>query len=206
MSILNKLFGMKSLYSKPGAVKYIVAGLGNPGIKYENTRHNAGFIALNYISKEVGIDIKASRFHGLCGECELSREKVLLLKPQTFMNESGKSILESMSFYKVDPQNVIIILDDISLPVGKIRIRKKGSHGGQNGMRNIIDLCGTDKFTRIKIGIGEKPDERWDLASWVLSRFSEPEKEILDNALVSVKKTVELIIDGNIDKAMNNYN
>lgn len=206
MNILNKLFESNLSYSKPGAIEYIVAGLGNPGIKYENTRHNSGFIALDYISKEVGSGIKVSKFKGLCGECELSGKKILLLKPQTFMNESGLSILEAMSFYKLGPENVIIILDEVALTVGKIRIRKKGSHGGQNGMRNIIDVCSTDKFTRIKIGVNDRPDKRWDLADWVLSRFSNSERKLIDETMSSVKKAVELIIEGNIDKAMNYYN
>lgn len=181
---------------------YIVIGLGNPGKKYENTRHNAGFIAIDEISGR----IDKIKFKSLTDTVNINGKKVLLLKPQTYMNLSGEAVLEAMNFYKVDVKNIIVIVDDISLPVGKIRIRKSGSHGGQNGLKNISELIKSNDYTRIKIGVGAKPHPDYNLADWVLSNFTTDEKkQILDIA----KKTadaVALIIDNECDKAMSKYN
>lgn len=194
--------------SKPltGPVEYIVVGLGNPGREYENTRHNAGFIAIEKLAEKHGVQINRLKFKALYGECTISGRRTLLLKPQTFMNHSGQSVTQAMSFYKIPPAHVIILFDDVSLDVGRLRIRRKGSDGGQKGMRSIIYLSGKDDFPRIKLGIGAKPNPEWELADWVLSRFTPDELERLDTAACSACAAVELIINGEIDKAMNLYN
>ena len=154
---------------------YIVVGLGNPGKKYENTRHNAGFLAINYISDKFGCETKKEKFKAVTETLEYNNNKIILLKPQTYMNLSGESVLEAMNFYKLPAERVILIFDDVTLPVGKIRIRKNGSHGGQNGVKNILLLSKNNNFPRIKIGINNKPDDSWDLADWVLSKFTPEE-------------------------------
>lgn len=188
-----------------GSCKYIIAGLGNPDRKYENTRHNAGFIAVDAIAEKCGTTIDRLKYKSYCATVELGGEKVLLMKPQTYMNNSGQALVEAMNFYKIPPENAIIIFDDISLDVGKLRIRRKGSDGGQKGMRSIIYLSGKDTFPRIKIGTGAKP-EGWELADWVLSRFSESERKLIDEASLRAMEAAELIVSGSIDKAMNKFN
>jgi len=183
-----------------------VVGLGNPDKKYRNTRHNTGFIAVDFIADELGSEISKKKFDSLISEVEINGEKVLLMKPQTYMNLSGVAVQKAASFYKIPPENVIVIFDDISLDVGKMRIRRKGSHGGHNGIRNIIDYLSSDNFPRIKIGIGERPNPKYDLADWVLSTFKEEElkniKEVSKNCLDIVK----LIMDGKTELAMSKYN
>lgn len=188
------------------AVDYIVVGLGNPDKKYENTRHNTGFMILDYIAEKLDTEMTTDKFSGLCSLVSWNSKKVLLLKPQTYMNLSGRSVLSAMTFYKIKPENIILIFDDISLPVGKMRIRKKGSHGGQNGVKNIISLCGSDGFPRIKIGIGSKPSDDWELADWVLSKFSKSEIDSISKTAECVYKSLEMIISGKIDEAMNKFN
>ena len=188
-----------------GSCKYIIAGLGNPDRKYENTRHNAGFIAVDTIAEKCGVTIDRLKYKSYCATAELGGEKVLLMKPQTYMNNSGQALVEAMNFYKIPPENAIIIFDDISLDVGKLRIRRKGSDGGQKGMRSIIYLSGHDTFPRIKVGTGAKP-EGWELADWVLSRFSDSERKLIDEASQKAFEAAELIVSGNIDKAMNRFN
>ena len=198
---------LKNIFlNKKNSIEYIIVGLGNPGAKYENTRHNAGFIAIDYIAKELEEDFIHSKFQALYTICKFCDKKIILLKPQTFMNLSGESVRDIMAFYKVPSEKVIILFDDISLPIGKIRIRRDGSHGGQNGMKNIIELCGTNKFPRVKIGIGQKPNPEWDLADWVLSKFTCEELKNINSAVKNVMRAVTLIIQGDIEKAMNNYN
>ena len=188
-----------------GGISYIVAGLGNPDRKYENTRHNAGFMGVDALAEKHGAQIDRLKFKSYCSSIEIDGNKVLLMKPQTYMNESGKAVLEAMNFYKIRPENVVIIYDDISLDVGLMRIKRKGSDGGQKGMRSIIYLSGSDNFPRVKIGIGHKP-EQWELADWVLSNFSANEKKLIDETAKRAADAVELIIKGEIDKAMNLYN
>lgn len=188
------------------SVDYIVVGLGNPEKKYENTRHNTGFMVIDYIAKKLNAKMTTDKFSGLCSSVSWNNKKILLLKPQTYMNLSGKSVLSAMSFYKVKPGRIILIFDDISLPVGKMRIRKKGSHGGQNGVKNIIALCGSDEFPRIKVGIGNKPNEKWDLANWVLSKFSKNEVDSINEIAECAYEAVEMIIADKIDEAMNKFN
>lgn len=189
-----------------GPVEYLVVGLGNPGGKYEGTRHNAGFMALDRIAEKAGAELKRVQFKGLCGFAVVGGKKVLLLKPSTYMNLSGQSVTEAMNFYKLPPEKVIILFDDISLPPGHMRIRLKGSHGGQNGMKSIIYLSGSDQFPRVKIGTGDKPNPQWDLADWVLSRFTPAEQKQLSEALEHAACAVELMVQGKAAEAMNQYN
>ena len=196
------MFGKKL----PGSVEYLLVGLGNPDRKYENTRHNCGWLALDYIAGKLGCKVNKIKFKSFVGEASVGGKKVLLLKPTTYMNNSGQAVVEAMNFYKIKPENVIVIFDDISLDVGKMRIRQKGSDGGQKGMRSIIYLSGSDAFPRIKIGIGAKPNPNWDLADWVLSKFTDDERKTLDAIFDNAYRAVELILDGKIDRAMNLYN
>ena len=189
-----------------GPVKFIVVGLGNPGRQYEGTRHNAGFLAVERIAEKHHADIRKIRFKGLVGECRLGGKKVLLLKPSTYMNLSGQSVTEAMRFYKLPPEKVLVLFDDINLEPGKLRIRRKGSDGGHNGMKNIIYLAGSDQFPRVKLGVGKKPHPDYDLADWVLSRFSDKERKELDTALENAAAAAELIAAGDVDRAMNLYN
>lgn len=200
----EKMFKKKSP-PLSGSVTHIIVGLGNPDRKYENTRHNTGFITIDSVAEKYGAMIDRLKFKAYCATAEICGEKVLLMKPQTYMNNSGEAVVEAMNFYKIPPENVIIIFDDISLDVGNMRVKRKGSDGGQKGMRSIIYLSGSDAFPRVKIGIGHKP-ERWDLADWVLSQFSADERKLIDEAAEKTANAVELIIQGNIDKAMNLYN
>ena len=196
------MFGKKL----PGSVEYLLVGLGNPDRKYENTRHNCGWLALDYIAGKLGCKVNKIKFKSFVGEAAIGGKKVLLMKPTTYMNNSGQAVVEAMNFYKTKPENVIVIFDDISLDVGKMRIRQKGSDGGQKGMRSIIYLSGSDAFPRIKIGIGAKPNPNWDLADWVLSKFTDDERKTLDAMFGNAYSAVELMLDGKIDRAMNLYN
>ncbi|TQI67498.1 aminoacyl-tRNA hydrolase [Clostridium sp. KNHs216] len=189
-----------------GPVEYIVAGLGNPGGKYEGTRHNAGFMALDYIAEKAGARVDRIRFKGLTGTAVIGGKKVLLLKPSTYMNLSGQSVTEAMAFYKLPPEKVIVLFDDVSLEPGRMRIRMKGSDGGQNGMKNIIYLSGSDHFPRIKLGTGAKPNPQWDLADWVLSKFTEADRKALYEAIDHASSSVELMVRGDAAEAMNKYN
>ena len=188
-----------------GPVEFLIVGLGNPGRQYENTRHNAGFITLDVIAEKAGARVDRLKFKGLCGEGMLGGKKVLLLKPSTFMNLSGQSVQEAMAFYKLPPEKVLVIFDDISLEPGRLRIRRKGSDGGHNGIKNIIYLAGKDTFPRIKMGVGKKPNPNWDLADWVLSHFTEDELKALQDAAERAASAAELIVEGKIDEAMNRY-
>lgn len=199
------LFGKKTA-AQGGAVEYIVVGLGNPGRQYENTRHNAGFIALDKLADKYNCNVSKMKYKALIGDCTIAGKRTLLMKPQTFMNLSGEAVVQAMSFYKIPPENVIVLFDDISLDVGRMRIRRKGSDGGQKGMRSIIELSGSSLFPRVKIGVGEKPNPNWQLADWVLSRFTAAEREALDKVTDNACGAVEYIIAGNIDKAMADFN
>ena len=188
------------------SIEFIIVGLGNPGKQYEGTRHNAGFIAIDYIAEELGAKINKIKFKSTVGEARISGKRCLLMKPSTYMNLSGQAVTEAMNFYKIPPQHVVILSDDISLDVGIIRVRRKGSDGGQKGLQNIIYLSGSDEFPRVKIGIGKKPHPDYDLKDWVLSRFTDKDKKLIAERLPDIKGSVEYIVDGDIDKAMNLYN
>ena len=196
-------FGKKDFGS---SVDYIIAGLGNPGSQYDLTRHNAGFMAIDKIAEEYKVKVDRIKFKSLCNTFEMKGKKVLLMKPQTFMNLSGQSITEAMNFYKVPIENVIVICDDISLEPSKLRIRRKGSDGGHNGLKNIIYLSGKDTFPRIRIGVGQKPHPEYDLAAWVLSRFTPNEQKLMAEGIEKALRSCELMVQGNIDQAMNKFN
>lgn len=202
------MFGNKNGNKKSfgGGVEFLVVGLGNPDKKYENTRHNAGWLAIDSIANNIDCKVDKIKFKSFVGECKIADKKVMLMKPTTYMNNSGQAVVEAMNFYKIPPENVLVIFDDISLDVGKMRIRSKGSDGGQRGMKSIIYLSGSDKFPRIKVGIGAKPNPDWDLADWVLSKFSDDESKKLSSVFNDVIDAVELIVDGKIDRAMNCFN
>ena len=185
---------------------FIIAGLGNPGKKYEGTRHNIGWQVMDELADKHRIRIMESRFKGLVGKGVIGGEKVLLLKPLTYMNLSGESIGEAVRFYKIDETSrLIVVSDDISLDVGQLRMRKKGSAGGHNGLKNIISHLGSEEFMRIRIGVGDKPAGS-DLVDYVLGSFSKEEKKILDETKRNAVLAIETIISDGIDKAMNLYN
>lgn len=183
---------------------YIIAGLGNPGRKYENTRHNMGFIAVDLLAEKYGIKVDKIKFKALVGEGRIAGQKVLLVKPQTYMNLSGESVREVMSFYKEDIENLIVIYDDIDIPTGTIRLRKKGSAGTHNGMRNIVYLLGDDGFPRIRVGIGS--EKKVDLINYVTGGVTKSEKELLEGTLVKAADAAAAIVEKGIEKAMNEYN
>ena len=189
--------------SKPD---YIVVGLGNPDTKYLNTRHNAGFMAIDMISKEYNVQVNRIKFKSLCGNAIIGDKNCLLMKPTTYMNNSGQAVQEAMNFYKVPIENVIVIYDDISLEPSKLRIRRKGSDGGHNGIKSIIYLTGADTFRRIKLGVGKKPHPDYNLADWVLSNFNPNELELMKTSCSNAVRCVELIVQNKIDEAMNKYN
>ena len=183
---------------------YIIAGLGNPGKKYENTRHNMGFIAIDLLAEEFGIKVDKLKFKSLVGEGRIAGQRVLLMKPQTYMNLSGEAIREAVNFYKIEPEELIVIYDDIDIPTGTFRIRKKGSAGTHNGMRSVVYQIQSDQFPRIRVGIGS--EKKVDLIHYVTGGVSKSEKELLEDALVKSAKAAACIVEKGIDKAMNEYN
>ena len=185
---------------------YIIAGLGNPEKRYEHTRHNTGFEVLDILSDKQGIAMNDKKHRSVAGTGVIEGRKVLLLKPQTYMNLSGEAVSEALGYYKEDPSSsLIVIYDDIDLPVGKLRIRAEGSAGGHKGMRDIIERIGTESFTRIRVGVGAKPAE-WDLADWVLSRFPPEDEDIMKTARIrAAEAAVDLIVHG-ADHVMSKYN
>ena len=184
---------------------YLIAGLGNPTREYEKTRHNVGFSVIDVLADKYNIDVSDRKHKALCGKGIIEGEKVLLLKPQTFMNLSGESVREIVNFYKIPQERFVVIFDDTSLPCGSVRIREKGSHGGHNGIRNIIDQMGTDVFNRIKVGIGEKP-KGWDLADYVLAKFSPDDLPAMEEGMEKAVKGVELILSRGVAEAANRVN
>lgn len=184
---------------------YVVVGLGNPGKQYENTRHNVGFNVIDILAKEYDISVSKIKHKALIGEGRVGSEKVLLVKPQTYMNLSGETLIDIYNYYKVDMDNIIVIYDDIDLDVGKIRIRKKGSGGTHNGMRSIIKCLGANDFPRVRVGVS-KPKPGQDLADFVLSRFRKEENDDVELGLEKAAKAVDVMIKDNVDLAMNKYN
>lgn len=184
---------------------YLIAGLGNPTREYEKTRHNVGFDTIDVLADRINTDVAERKFKGLYGKGMLGGEKVILLKPQTFMNLSGESVRAAADFYKIPPDHIIVIYDDISLDVGHLRIRTKGSAGGHNGIKNIIAHLGTQEFPRIKIGVGGKPP-RMDLADYVLSRFPAEERKIMETAFKNAAEAAGVLIAEGPDAAMNRFN
>ena len=184
---------------------YLIAGLGNPGAKFEQTRHNVGFLTLDIFAEKWDIPIKKLKFKSLYGEGSIHGEKVILVKPQTYMNLSGESIREWVNFYKIPMDHLIVIQDDIDLPVGKLRIRPKGSAGTHNGMKSIIYQLQRDDFPRIKIGVGQQESGE-DLAHYVLSGFLKEEKEIMEEAILDAAKALQVMIEEDVETAMNQFN
>lgn len=189
-----------------GAVEYIIAGLGNPGTEYENTRHNIGFMTIDTLCEKYKVSCKKLKFKSLTCDVMIAGKRCLIMKPSTFMNKSGEAVTEAMSFYKIPPEHTIIVFDDISLEPGKMRIRRKGSDGGHNGIKNIIYLSGSDMFPRIKMGVGAKPHPDYNLADWVLGHFKKEDGEKLEQCFQNAVSALELMVDGKTDTAMNKFN
>lgn len=197
----------KDTNSKGGSTyDWLIVGLGNPGSKYEFTRHNAGFLCVDLFASENNFKIDRLKFKALCADVRLGSQRCLFLKPQTFMNLSGEAVKEAASFYKIPPERILVLFDDISLDIGKMRIRRKGSDGGHNGIKNIIYHLGANNFPRIKIGVGAKPHPDYDLADWVLKPFTQPELKNLRSCCDNACKAIELIINGKTDEAMSKFN
>ena len=189
-----------------GQPEYMIVGLGNPGKKYELTRHNAGFLFLDLLADKTGAKVDKIKFKSLIGLAEIGSHKCLLMKPQTFMNNSGEAVREAAAFYKIPPEKIIVVFDDISLPCGKMRIRRKGSDGGHNGIKSILYHLTSDMFPRIKLGVGEKPHPDYDLADWVLSAFKKDELTALKDTAEKACDAAEMMVSGDIEKAMSKFN
>lgn len=185
---------------------YLIVGLGNPGLKYENTRHNVGFMFIDALSEKLGVKVDRAKFNALVAEANIAGEKCLIMKPQTFMNNSGEAVIQAVNFYKIPAQNVVVIFDDISLEPGNLRIKRKGSAGGHNGIKSIISHLKSEDFQRIKIGIGAKPSADYDLADYVLSKLDKNSREKIDKSIENATKALSLMVDGDVERAMNLYN
>ena len=192
--------------SKGGGAEWLVVCLGNPGDKYDGTRHNVGFMVADEIGEREHIPIQKLKFKALTNTCELGGAKVLLMKPITYMNLSGEAVRQAADFYKVPAERVLVVSDDVSLPVGKLRIRLKGSAGGHNGLKSIIAHLGSESFPRLKIGVGEKPHPDYDLADWVLGRFTGEDKKAIDAAVKRAADGVECILKDGLEQGMNRFN
>ena len=193
------------LFKKP-ACDWMLVGLGNPGAQYARTRHNMGFLALDLLEKQLGADKEKQRHQALCASAVWHGQKLLLVRPQTFMNASGLAVQQAASYYKLPPERIVVLFDDISLPVGKIRVRPSGSAGGHNGLKNIIQHLGTDQFPRIRVGVGQKPHPDYDLADWVLGKFVGEDKKTMDAAIKRAADAVECLLADGPDTAMNRFN
>lgn len=200
------LFQRKTQSPSVGTPEFLVVGLGNPDKKYAFTRHNSGFLCVDMLAEKHGFTVKKLKFKSLLGDAEIGGHRCLVMKPQTYMNLSGEAVRDAAQFYKIPPERIVVLFDDISLDVGKIRIRRKGTDGGHNGIKNIIYHLNSDRFPRIKIGVGKKPHPEYDLADWVLSEFKKDEEAPLKTALENACAALELLLDGKIDEAMNQYN
>ncbi len=200
------MFFKRSKGIAPGPIEFLIVGLGNPGKKYEFTRHNAGFLTLDHIASELDTEINNLKNNALVADVVINNHRCLLVKPQTFMNNSGTAVRDIAKFYKIPPEKIIVVFDDISLPCGKLRIRRKGTDGGHNGIKSIIYHLNSNQFPRIKIGVGAKPNPEYDLADWVLSKFGKDDTEQLKAAITKATEVLPFILDGEIDKAMNKAN
>ena len=187
-------------------ITHIIVGLGNPGEKYMYTRHNAGFLAIDYLLSKYSVSCDKLKFKALTGEIKLGGVRALLMKPQTFMNASGQAIEEACAFYKIPPENVIVLFDDASFDVGKLRVRKNGSAGGHNGIKSVIECLGSDKFPRVKLGVGQKPNPDYNIADWVLARIPKENEKTFCTLLEYIPQILELMLNGNIEKEMCDYN
>lgn len=209
MTTLDQLFAKIASSHPPaptGPVEYIIAGLGNPGSQYDGTRHNIGFLALDTLAQTLNTRIEKLKFQSLTGDALIAGKRVLLIKPHTYMNLSGQAIRDAAAFHKVPMDKVLVIADDVSLSVGSLRIRKKGSDGGHNGLKNIIYLTGRNDFPRIKIGVGQKPRPDYDMVDWVLGKFPPEDMEVISKLLQDIPPICEHFVQGNLDRAMSKYN
>ena len=193
-------------FRSPQGVTWLVVFLGNPGAKYNGTRHNAGFMAADAMAKELNVAINKLRFKALTATVTIGGEKVLLMKPQTYMNLSGEAVGQAAKFYKISPEHVIVVSDEVAMPIGKLRIRKSGSAGGHNGLKNIIQHLGTQDFPRIRMGVGAAPHPDYDMADWVLSTFKNKDAEDMQALAERVSKAVQCYITEGPDRAMNKFN
>lgn len=200
------MFLKKDKFAQNSAFDYLIVGLGNPGGKYEVTKHNAGFLCIDLFAQNLGVKIDRLRFKALTADVRVNGKRCLLMKPQTFMNLSGEAVREAAAFFKIPPERIIVIFDDINLEPGKLRIRRKGSDGGHNGIKSIIYQLQSDAFPRIKLGVGAKPTPEFDLAAWVLMPFSKEQLSALRTASDNACAAIELMIDGKIDEAMSKFN
>ncbi len=189
-----------------GGVSWLVVGLGNVGDKYENTRHNVGFEVADELADRARVPIQKLKYRALTNTVEIGGEKVLLMKPVTYMNLSGEAVGEAARFFKVPADHVLVISDDVALPVGKLRLRRSGSAGGHNGLKNIIQHLGTDQFPRVKVGVGEKPHPDYDMADWVLGKFQGEDRKAMDAAVKRAADAVECLLREGMDRAMSRYN
>ena len=199
--IFKKIEAEKESHAQ-APITHIIVGLGNPGDKYANTRHNAGFMMMDYISEKCSAPVNRSKYHALVGECMIAGKRVLLMKPQTFMNLSGDAVREAAVFYKIEPANIIVLSDDVNLDVGRMRVRKSGSDGGQKGLRSIIERMGSDEFPRVRFGVGKKPHPDYDMADWVLGNFSAEDKKALSECFATAFDGIGKIILSDVDGAM----
>lgn len=196
----------KKTYVSVGTPEFLVVGLGNPGRKYDLTRHNSGFLCIDMLSEKLNFRVDKLKFKSLIADTTIGGHRCIVMKPQTYMNNSGEAVRECASFYKIPPERIIVISDDTSLDIGKMRIKRKGSDGGQKGLRSIIYHMNSDNFPRVKIGVGKKPHPDYDMADWVLSEFKKDEQKVLEPVLENACKAVELLLDNQTEKAMNLYN
>lgn len=189
-----------------GAPEYLICGLGNPGTEYARTRHNAGFMAIDYLTQKTGISCTRSRFHALCGSGTIAGKTVLIMKPQTYMNHSGEAVREAAQYYKIPPEKIIVLVDDVYLVPGRMRVRHSGTDGGHNGLKNIIYHLESDQFPRIRLGVGEKPNKEYDMADWVLGKLSDDDCKKLYPCLEASYDGICLILQGKFDDAMGRCN
>ena len=194
------------LFSRKQDAVWLIVGLGNPGAEYARTRHNTGFLALDILAGQLGVKVERSRFRALTGTANYRGNKLILMKPQTYMNASGLAVEPAAHFYKVPPERVLVIFDDISLPVGRLRVRKDGSAGGHNGLKSIIHELGSENFPRVKVGVGAKPHPDYDLADWVLSNFPADEDKLIDAAAGHAADAALELIENGVQSAAGKYN
>ena len=192
--------------NRSSGAEWLVVGLGNPGDKYENTRHNVGFLTVDELAERARVPVQRLKHRALTNTVELGGARVLLMKPVTYMNLSGEAVGEAARFYKIPPERVLVISDDVSLPIGRLRIRKGGSAGGHNGLKSIIQHLGTDQFPRLRVGVGQKPHPDYDLADWVLGKFQGEDKKAMDAAIQRAADGVECLLKEGLDRAMNRFN
>ncbi len=191
--------------SAPG-VSWLLVGLGNPGDRFENTRHNVGFLIVDELAERLNVPVQKLKFKALTNTVTLAGQQVLLMKPVTYMNLSGESVRPAADFYKIPPDHVLVFSDDVALPLGRLRVRRGGSAGGHNGLKSIIQHLGTDQFPRVRVGVGDKPHPDYDMADWVLSKLQGPDRQVIDRAVARAADAAEEILARGVDSAMNLYN